>query len=152
MPAKRKQAPLYLLTGLIIGVAIGLLIGYRIFPVQFFDISPVSLHEDFQQDYLTAVGLAYNSDKDMGRAYSRISQMMSPISIDKLRAMNLLKSRPYTVKGLTDKLKDGGYPESVINIAIDYVSSYNYLNDKQYALDYIYTYKNSKNKISKFIK
>ena len=100
MPAKRKQAPLYLLTGLIIGVAIGLLIGYRIFPVQFFDITPVSLHEDFQQDYLTAVGLAYNSDKDMGRAYSRISQMMSPISIDKLRAMNLktednADNRPY---------------------------------------------------------
>ncbi len=69
----------------------------------------------------------------------------------KLRAMNLLKSRPYTVKGLTDKLKDGGYPESVINIAIDYVSSYNYLNDKQYALDYIYTYKNSKNKARIFL-
>lgn len=89
MAAKRRQAPLYLLTGLIIGLAIGLLVGYRIFPVQFFDITPVSLHEDFQQDYLTAVGLAYHADKDMGRAYSRISQMMSPVSVDTLRTMNL---------------------------------------------------------------
>ena len=89
MRRKPRQAPLYLLTGLIIGLAIGLLVGYRIFPVQFFDITPVSLHEDFQQDYLVTVGLAYHADKDMGRAYSRISQMMSPIEIDILRAMNL---------------------------------------------------------------
>lgn len=63
----------------------------------------------------------------------------------KLRAMNLLKLKPYTVKGLTDKLRDGGYPEEIINIAIEYVSSFHYLNDYQYALDYIYTYKTRKN-------
>lgn len=89
MAGKRKQAPLYLLTGLVIGLAIGLLVGYRIFPVQFFDITPVSLHQDYQQEYLVTVGLAYHADKDMGRAYSRISQMMSPIDIDMLRTLNL---------------------------------------------------------------
>lgn len=89
MAGQRKQAPLYLLTGLLIGLAVGLLIGYRIFPVQFFDITPVSLHEDFKQEYLVSVGLAYHADKDIGRAYSRMSQMMSPINIDDLRTMNL---------------------------------------------------------------
>lgn len=64
----------------------------------------------------------------------------------KLRAMNLLKVRPYTVKGLTDKLTDGGYPESIVNIAIDYVSSYHYLDDYQYCCDYINTYKDRKSK------
>ena len=89
MAGKPKQAPLYLLTGLLIGAAIGLLVGYRIFPVQFFDIAPVSLHEDFRQDYLVTVGMAYHADKDIGRAYSRMSQMTSPIDIDELRAMSL---------------------------------------------------------------
>jgi len=89
MAGKQKQAPLYLLTGLLIGLAIGLLIGYRFFPVQFFDITPVSLHEDFKQDYLSIVGMAYYADQDIGRGYSRISQMMSPVDIDQLRTMNL---------------------------------------------------------------
>ena len=64
----------------------------------------------------------------------------------KLRAMNLLKVRPYTVKGLTDKLSEGGYPDSVIKNAIDYVSSYHYLDDYQYALDYINTFKDRKSR------
>ncbi len=89
MAGNRKQAPLYLLTGLLLGLAIGLLVGYRIFPVKFFDITPVSLHPDFQKDYLEMAGLAYHADKDMGRAYSRISEMMSPIDIDNLRTLSL---------------------------------------------------------------
>ncbi|MBR6003693.1 MAG: RecX family transcriptional regulator [Lachnospiraceae bacterium] len=32
---------------------------------------------------------------------------------------------------------EGGYPSEVIDIAIDYVKSFGYINDKQYALDYI---------------
>lgn len=64
----------------------------------------------------------------------------------KLRAMNLLKVRPYTEKGLMDKLKDGGYPEDIISIALNYVKSFHYIDDTQYARDYIYTYKDRKNK------
>ena len=89
MERKPKQAPLYLLTGLLIGLALGLLIGYRMLPVQFFDIAPSSLQPDYQRDYLALVGLAYNADKDIGRGYSRISQMMSPVDIDSLRSMSL---------------------------------------------------------------
>lgn len=89
MAGKPKQAPLYLLTGLLIGLALGLLVGYRIFPVKFFDITPASLHQDFQPDYLAMVGLAYKADRDIGRAYSRISEMMSPIDIDQLRTLSL---------------------------------------------------------------
>lgn len=55
----------------------------------------------------------------------------------KLRAMNLLKARAYTEKQLTDKLKSGGYPTEVIDSAVAYVASYGYLNDRQYAADYI---------------
>lgn len=55
----------------------------------------------------------------------------------KMRAMNLLKSRPYTTKQLTDKLVTGGYPKEIANIAISYVASFGYLDDRQYTLDYI---------------
>ena len=89
MAGKPKQAPLYLLTGLLIGLGLGLLVGYRIFPVKFFDITPASLHQDFKPDYLAMVGLSYKADRDIGRAYSRISEMMSPIDIDGLRTLSL---------------------------------------------------------------
>ncbi|MBQ7954359.1 MAG: regulatory protein RecX [Lachnospiraceae bacterium] len=55
----------------------------------------------------------------------------------KLRAMNLLKSREYTRRQLGDKLRQGLYPEEVIEEALDYVASYKYIDDERYALSYI---------------
>ncbi len=55
----------------------------------------------------------------------------------KLRAMNLLQRREYTVEGLRRKLQAGGYPEGVAQAALDYVASYHYTDDLRYALDYI---------------
>ena len=68
--------------------------------------------------------------------YSEIMEEILPKRA-KLRAMNLLKARAYTEKQLTDKLREGGYPESIIEDAISYVISYGYLNDRFYATDYI---------------
>lgn len=55
----------------------------------------------------------------------------------KLRCMNLLKSRDYTEQQLRNKLRQGGYPEVIIDEAIQYVASYRYIDDKRYAVDYI---------------
>lgn len=55
----------------------------------------------------------------------------------KLRCMNLLKSRDYTVYQLKTKLKENGYPESLIDTAIEYVASYGYLDDERYTRAYI---------------
>ncbi len=55
----------------------------------------------------------------------------------RLRAMNLLQKRDYTTQGLTDKLKEGLYPQQAIDDAIKYVESYRYLDDERYARNYI---------------
>ena len=55
----------------------------------------------------------------------------------KLRAMNLLKERSYTVYQLKKKLTDSGYPENIVNDTIDYVSSFGYVDDLKYAMAYI---------------
>ncbi|MBQ7933417.1 MAG: RecX family transcriptional regulator [Lachnospiraceae bacterium] len=55
----------------------------------------------------------------------------------KLRAMNLLMKRTYTSSQLRRKLEEGYYPPSVIEEALDYVASFHYTDDLQYALDYI---------------
>ncbi len=58
----------------------------------------------------------------------------------KLRAMNLLQKRSYTEKQLRDKLIEGFYPEKIIDEAIEYVQSFHYIDDYQYAVDYISCY------------
>lgn len=55
----------------------------------------------------------------------------------KLRCMNLLKSRDYTRYQLGDKLKQGKYPEEIIEAALDYVESYHYIDDRRYIESYI---------------
>ncbi len=61
----------------------------------------------------------------------------------KMRAMNLLKDRNYTSYGLKKKLLDGGYPERICDDTLSYVISYGYINDLQYAIDYIKSRENS---------
>lgn len=77
--------------------------------------------------------------------YQKITEELLPKRA-KLRAMNLLKSRPYTTKQLTDKLITAGYPKGIAEIAISYVASFGYLNDRQYAIDYMECYKESKSR------
>lgn len=55
----------------------------------------------------------------------------------KLRCMNLLKTSDRTVRQLTDRLKRDGYPEGIIEKALDYVASYHYTDDLRYAENYI---------------
>lgn len=55
----------------------------------------------------------------------------------KLRCMNLLKSRDYTAEQLRNKLRQGYYPPEVVEEAIAYVSSFRYVDDLRYTVDYI---------------
>jgi len=64
----------------------------------------------------------------------------------KLRAMNLLQGRSYTARELEDKLVMGGYPGQVVQEAIEYVASFNYINDGRYACDYIECNRDKKSK------
>lgn len=55
----------------------------------------------------------------------------------KLRSMKLLQNREYTEKQLRDKLKQGGYPERIIEEAVSYVKFYHYIDDDRFTADYI---------------
>jgi len=62
----------------------------------------------------------------------------------RLRAMNLLMKHSFTVRQLRNKLSDGGYPDKIVDDALDYVISYGYVNDEAYALDYIECHREDK--------
>lgn len=75
-------------------------------------------------------------DELSGQARQDIMEEILPKRA-RLRSMNLLKNRDYTKKQLTDKLRQGGYPEEAIMQALSYVESYGYINDERYARSYI---------------
>jgi len=64
----------------------------------------------------------------------------------KLRAMNLLMSREYTTAQLAAKLRQGFYPEAVIQEALNYVASFHYTDDLRYAEDYITGHESTRSK------
>ena len=55
----------------------------------------------------------------------------------KLRAMHLLTKMDYTEMELRQKLLQGGYIESAVTSAIDYVKSYHYIDDERYVKKYM---------------
>jgi len=69
-------------------------------------------------------------------AYLEITEKVLPERARK-RAMNLLKSRSYTSAQLMDKLIMGGYSAQTAQSALDYVSSFGYIDDEQYTRDFI---------------
>ena len=55
----------------------------------------------------------------------------------KLRCMNLLKTMDRTEAQLRQKLKQGEYPDEIIERAIEYVKGYRYVDDERYARQYV---------------
>lgn len=60
------------------------------------------------------------------------------------RAQNLLLSMDRTEYQLRMKLKEGGYPEEVIDHVLSYVKQYHYVDDARYAREFIRTRSRSK--------
>jgi len=64
----------------------------------------------------------------------------------KKRALHLLEKQDRSEKNLRDKLKEGGYSNDVIDIAIDYINNYGYLDDARMAASHIRFYQDSRSK------
>ena len=64
----------------------------------------------------------------------------------KLRAMHLLTDAARSEKGLREKLRQGHYPEDIIEQAMDYVRSFGYLDDRKYAESFVLSRKESKSR------
>lgn len=64
----------------------------------------------------------------------------------KKRCLNLLQKRPYTERKLREKLEEGYYTEDIIEDAIGYVKSFHYIDDYEYACQYIFYHKESESR------
>jgi hypothetical protein len=68
-----RRGPWYLLTGLILGIALGLVYAWLVSPVSYEDTPPIALRADYKDQYRTLIALAYASNGDLGRAKARLN-------------------------------------------------------------------------------
>jgi len=63
--------------GLAVGVGVGLLFGWAIWPVQYYDTAPADLHDDYKEDYIRLIASTYAVDKDLEAAKTRLAYLNS---------------------------------------------------------------------------
>lgn len=68
---------------IIIGIALGLVYGWVISPVEYLDTTPSTLRFDFRTDYVLMVAESFNSSKDADQAIRQLAQISSdpPVEI-----------------------------------------------------------------------
>lgn len=81
--------------------------------------------------YKLAVGKELSQE-----VFTRIQQEVL-VKRAKLRAMHLLTRMDYTEAELYRKLMKGEYTKEAVDIAMEYVRSYHYLDDQRYASQYV---------------
>jgi len=108
-----RRGSWYLLTGLLIGLALGLLVAWVLAPVEYVDTAPASLRPDFKDQYRSMIASAYLVTGDLGRAQSRLSLLgdVDPLQALTLQAQNALTvgdpdGSAYALARLADALKN----------------------------------------------
>ena len=95
---------------ILLGAAAGLFYGLRLDPVEFVDITPDSLREDYRADYVLMVAEVYRADGDAAAAVGRLAFLgdTEPLAVIQ-SAAQFATEVGYTAKDLAkiDDLFDG---------------------------------------------
>ncbi|GAB4533918.1 MAG: hypothetical protein Fur0018_23600 [Anaerolineales bacterium] len=84
---KRDSAPAwYLLTGLLLGVLMGLFYAWVISPVAYVDVPPDTLQAAYKDHYRAMIALAYAADGNVQRAQARLALLMDEDPLGALAA------------------------------------------------------------------
>ncbi len=69
---REERGPWYLLTGLLLGLILGVAYTWLVQPVEYINTSPASLREDFKDRYRALIASAYMVNNDLVRARARL--------------------------------------------------------------------------------
>jgi len=62
-----------MLTGAVLGIAIGVMVGWSVAPTPNVDTTPLTLRSDFKDQYRYMIAAAYSADGNLGRAQARLA-------------------------------------------------------------------------------
>ncbi len=97
-----ERGPWYLATGLILGLALGLVYAWVLFPVRFIDNAPSAMREDFKDQYRALIAIAYAANGDIGRAQARLALLGDP---DVFRALSAQAQQALSAGGAPNEAR-----------------------------------------------
>jgi hypothetical protein len=97
---RENRGPWYLFTGLLIGLAVGLIYAWLVQPVQYADAAPNTLSESARDQYRAMIALAYKADSNLGRARQRLALLNDNNPAQALRTQADRFGDPPTVEGI----------------------------------------------------
>lgn len=90
------------LIAMLVGIAAGLIYGWVVNPVEYVDIAPASLRDDYKTDYVLMVAEAYQVDEDLGTAVRRLAVLGSSAPTEIVaNALNYALQHDYGSQDLT---------------------------------------------------
>jgi hypothetical protein len=73
MPRRTRQWITWIVVGIAGGVALGVAVGWWLWPVTYTNTSPTALREDYHDEYVLMVATAYEVEGDRDRAGERLA-------------------------------------------------------------------------------
>jgi hypothetical protein len=105
MRYSEERGPWYLLTGLIIGIVLGVLYTRYLQPVEYIDTSPALLRQDFKDQYRLLIAAAYSANGDLVRGKARLELLKDP---DVFRALSEQAQRTLAENGSSNDARSLG--------------------------------------------
>ena len=72
---KALRIVIWLGLGIILGIAVGLLIGWVVWPIEFTEADPTVLEDSYQHEYTVMIASAYALDQDLTKARQRLRSL-----------------------------------------------------------------------------
>jgi hypothetical protein len=107
-----RRISLLALIGLAAGIALGLLIGWVLWKVEYTNTAPAQLRQDYRDDYVVMIASAYQVEGNLGAARDRLSQLnptdpAQPV-VDLTERLIAANGRPSDIEALVHLAEDLG--------------------------------------------
>lgn len=94
----------FVVVGIVVGLGLGLLVTWQVWPVEYYDTDPVDLRQNHKDDYVVMIAAAYAQDGDLETAALRLEQLG-------------LEDDTQVVLGLFQRYDEAGYIEETRSLA-----------------------------------
>ena len=107
-----RRISLLALIGLAVGIALGLLIGWVLWKVEYTNTAPSQLRQDYRDDYVVMIASAYQVESNLGAARDRLTLLnpedpAEPV-VDLTQRMIAANGRRSDIEALVDLAADLG--------------------------------------------
>lgn len=90
---------LLLIGGILLGLGLGMVIGWYVVPVTYYDTDPYDLRDGYQDDYVVMVGALYALEQDVGVARQLLTYLSDPQEPRSIQAIVVEVTERYIARG-----------------------------------------------------